>query len=293
MTTENKQPGSTLMGGEGGGGAGAGAGDANKTTGGGEWLKGVPDDLLAAIAPKKFDGVASLVKSYVHLDRKSGAEGDKLALPGKDAKPEDWEKWDGWNRLGRPDDPKGYEFKAPEGLPEGVFDAKVGEKWAGRFHKAGLSKVQATALFNGMVEDFNGQLETQNATAVASAEKGQTELKKAFGSQYDAKMELANRTFKQAFGEDLEAARTLRLADGSFLGDNPLLAKAFAGLGELLAEDGALPGGGSNATPSTQEKLAKFKSDPEKRKALTDNSHPNHQEVVKEWNELIDNNTGN
>lgn len=285
MTTENEQPGSTLMGGE--GGNNAGAGDGGNGQGGKDWLDGVPEDLRGAIAPKKFDGLASLVKSYVHLDRKTGAEGDKLALPGKDAKPEDWEKWDGWNRLGRPDDPKGYEFKAPEGLPEGVFDAKVGEKWAGRFHKAGLSKAQATTLFNGMVEDFNGQLETQNATAAASAEKGQAELKKVFGGQYDAKMELANRAFKQAFGADLETARTIRLADGSFLGDNPILAKAFANLGALMAEDGALPSNGTSMPGSPQDELKKFMADPENAEALGKRNHPEHKAAVEKWNKLM------
>jgi hypothetical protein len=93
-------------------------------------------------------------------------------------------------------------------------------------------------------------------------------LRKDWGNSFDAKLEVANRTLKYAFGDQVDAARQMRMADGSFVLDHPLFAKALAKLGESSLEPGALDGavGGTFALTPEQAKreIAAMERDPHK-----------------------------
>ena len=82
-------------------------------------FNGLPDDLKNDPSVQLFKGKAlpDIVKSYVNAQRMVGA--DKVAIPaGKNDTPEAWNEF--YKRLGRPDDPDGYQLPKPAVFPEGL-----------------------------------------------------------------------------------------------------------------------------------------------------------------------------
>jgi hypothetical protein len=110
-------------------------------------------------------------------------------------------------------------------------------------------------------------------------------LKKEWGPDYDANLDMADREFKYFFDKDLAAAKQLRLADGTYVLDHPFFSRAFKRVGDEFGEDSATPrkrpAGGGGATPeSAKAEIATLEKSPDTAKALMDSSHPEHKAVV-------------
>ena len=80
-----------------------------------------------------------------------------LAMPGKDATPEEWAAF--YGQLGRPETPEGYELPLPEG-DDGAFAKEM----APILHKHGVTAAQA----KGLAEDWNAMVQAQQAQAEAA-----------------------------------------------------------------------------------------------------------------------------
>jgi hypothetical protein len=87
----------------------------------------------------------------------------------------------------------------------------------------------------------------------------QTDLRKAWGNAYDQKFSAAERAVREFGGEELEQA----LAETG-AGNNPMLIKAFAQIGEKLMGDTSLEGGQQHAkTPDMiKEEISKIQNNP-------------------------------
>jgi len=215
-----------------------------------DWTSGLDDAGKQLLSVKGWKTPADAIKSYSNLEKALGS--DKLPLPpaGKDGA-RDFKTWDGWAKLGVPETPDAYTFTPPEGRPFTPADEAFQASMRPALHAAKLAPWQAEILAGAM----NQQTAGLEAAAAALKEQGTAALRKEWGGAFDAKLDLANRAARQMFGGDLPDATQVRLADGTYLLDNPSLAKAFAALGEQLAEDTTSPGAGpaSGGMPTTPD----------------------------------------
>jgi hypothetical protein len=245
-----------------------------------DWTGTLAPELKALAVHKGWRAPADALRSYAHLERAFGA--DKVALPGKDAKPEDWDAL--YARLGRPPAPEQYDLAdvaRPEGMP---WNAEGERAMLREMHAAGLSNRQARHLLSKYAEMQGGAWSAATSQGARRVEEARAALRRDWGAAYDEKSDMANRAFRLAFGDGLDEARQLRLADGSFLGDHPALVYAFARLGESLAEHpmaGAKGGRHLTATPEeARAEISRMHGEPATMRALTDRAHPEYAVMV-------------
>ena len=263
--------------------AGGSADGGSEPTGGGSpapsWRDGLPDEVRSHPSLANMPDVGGLAKAYLTLEGQAGQKG--VPLPADDAPAEEWDKF--YAALGRPEKADGYDlagFSVPEGLP---WAEDVQKTMVGKMHELGLTNRQVVGLMSAYAEAQNGQWTSFNTSMGQAVEATEAKLKQEWGQSYAAKMDLANRVVKHAFGDDLDAAKQIQLADGSYLLDSPAIARAFARIGEAWAEDGDLPGTGIEFAKSPSEakaEIAKLKRDPEFQKVFLDKRHPEHQAAV-------------
>ena len=204
-------------------------------------------------APAAGDGTTPAGKTSENRD--GGDQGEALALPGKDATPEDWAEF--YAKIGRPETPDGYDLPLPEG-DDGAF----AQQMAPILHKHGVTAEQAKGLAN----DWNALVAAQQAEA-AKAEQAEiarldqqnkaeaTELRNEWGAQHDANMHFAKLAAQQFFPS--EQAPAVISAIESVLGYKAtiqVLHQIGRGLGEHDAA--GLGGSGGGAAPkSAAERL--------------------------------------
>ena len=145
-------------------------------------------------------------------------------------------------------------------------------------HKLGLLPGQA----NGVVKFYNdmqaASLQEQDSVAVAARENSTKELKQEWGQAYDQKINQAS-NLAQTVGAS--ALFDTNLADGTKLGDHPVMIKAFAELASKMGEDTITQSSGPVfKTPEQIEKDIGELTMPGS--AYWDKHHPNHQAAVAE-----------
>jgi len=153
------------------------------------WYGSIEDAELKGYAENKgFKDPAAALNSMRNLEKLNG--GDKVAMP-KDG--EDKEAWNKvYDKLGRPATPADYQLPTAEG-DDGVFAGEAG-KW---MHEAGLNTTQARALaekWNAHAAGLQGESETERAI---SSEKEIADLKKEWGSNYSANLEISERVTRE------------------------------------------------------------------------------------------------
>jgi hypothetical protein len=234
-TTESAASGGTVLGGSGTadrkGGAGADAGAAS-----GDWTASLPEDMRALVKAKGWKGMDDVLGSYANLERVLG--GEKLVVPGKDAKPEDWEPV--YDKLGRPKDPKDYKIERPKELPQDFpYNANIVESFRPVAHKLGLTNAQAQGLHDWVVaQNIQQHVEGTQERAKAN-EQNLAALKKEWGKDFDQKSALAARAVR-AFGSDALSA----WFDKTGLGDDANFIRLFSNIGSAMGESRIVTGQG-------------------------------------------------
>lgn len=252
--------------------AGAGAGAQGGAAAGGSWIDGLAPEVRDHPAVAKYSGDAgALAKGLIEAQDLIGRKG--VVTPRDDAGPEAWGKF--YNELGRPEKADGYDltaFKPPDGLP---WNPEVQTGMMGVLHEAGVSQRAALKILDGYANLQKGAFDGYLAETGKAADKAEAALKTEWGDDYDAKDDLANRAAAAAFGPDLEAAKKIKLEDGSYLLDNKIVVKAFAAVGETWREDGPLIGeaGGPGGYPASPA-AAKAEIDRIYGEASSDSKHP-------------------
>ena len=250
-------------------------------------FNGLPDDLKNDPSVQLFKGKAlpDIVKSYVNAQRMVGA--DKVAIPaGKNDTPEAWNEF--YKRLGRPDDPDGYQLPKPAGFPEGLeANPDIEKVFKVISHKLGLTPKQAQELygsFNQMqVTAFNRQQEDKGKAMEAATET----LKKDWGAKYDEKLTIAQKVIDTYGGKAEEIS-----AFKDKFGNDPVAIRILANLGGLIS-DGNFVKGDSPTFLSTPQEAHKKAMDIMTNKANPLNEayhkrmHIRHQEAVEEVERLF------
>jgi len=231
----------------------------------------IPENFREEKSLNNFNNMEDFVKSYLHAQKLVGA--DKIPVPNKHATDEDWNEV--FKRLGAPDTPDGYKYN--------FKDQEVDENSVKAFnetaHRLGLLPKQAEGLikfYNELNQNQSQSLEEQAAQAQMVTE---AELKKEFGPQYAKRLDQAKKLAVNSLGEDFLNDTILK--DGSRLGDNLKVIKAFSELADKLSEDPIIQGDGSQymTAKDIEKEITELTQEGS---AYWSKTHPNHRKSVEE-----------
>ena len=231
----------------------------------------IPEDFKEEKALDNFNNMEDFVKSYLHAQKLVGA--DKIPVPNKHSTDEDWHEV--FKRLGAPETPEDYKYN----LKDVELDQNQVSEFNKEAHKLGLLPRQAESLIKFYNEMNSNNAASQEEAAAQAQLQTETELKKEYGPQFSKRLDQAKKLAVNSLGS--EFLENTYLKDGSRLGDNIKVIKAFSDLAEKLSEDEIIKGDGSDyMTAKDIEKeineLTQEGSD------YWIKTHPNHQKAIQE-----------
>jgi hypothetical protein len=248
------------------------------------WQKNLPEDIRAEKTLQSFKDINSLARTVVHQQKMMGAE--KIALPGKDAKPEDWNRV--WDKLGRPATPDKYDLKDAPKLPDGAPYDYEGEKvFLKDFHDLGITQSQAKGLIARYRERVGGQLQSYEQTQATQRETAIAELRKEYGQAFDQKTAKAAQYVKAVAGD--KAGEII----GKY-GNDPAFIRFVVDASKSMQEDSVAIGESSGLSRALSPVEAQSEINEIKAEANRDKSHPlngnrlhpRYNEVLTRWKQL-------
>ena len=232
----------------------------------------IPDEYKEDKALANFQDMNQFVKSYLHAQKMVGL--DKIPVPNKYATDEDWKEV--YKRLGAPETPDQYKYKFAK-------DQKVDEASLKAFNEVaqrnGLMPKQAENIVK-FYNELSQQAVSQEASKMDSVRlESETVLKTEYGSEYNKRLDQAKRLASQTLGADF--LNNTILKNGSKLGDNVSLIKAFSALADKLSEDEIVKGEGTDymSAKELQKQIDELEA-PDS--AFWKKTHPNHERAVQE-----------
>lgn len=218
------------------------------------WQVGLSDELKGYATPKGWKDVGSVVDSYRNLEKLVGVKEKLLQVPDDLGDAKSMENV--WNRLGRPEKPEGYGFKAE--------DVKF-DKWAkDTFHKAGMTANQAELVMKSLNDYDVTQSAEAEGTFKAQNEQKIGALKTEWGAAYEQNVNVAKAAAKQ-FGIDAEIVSKLEQAMG-FADTMKFLQNVGSKVGEASFHTGTGAAASSNtilAPAQAKEKINSLINDKE------------------------------
>ena len=231
----------------------------------------IPEGFKEEKALDNFNNMEDFVKSYLHAQKLVGA--DKIPVPNKHATDEDWNEV--FKRLGAPETPEDYKYN----LKDVELDQNQVQEFNKEAHKLGLLPRQAESLIKFYNEMNSNNAASQEEAAAEAQLQTETELKKEFGPQFNKRLDQAKKLAVNSLGS--EFLENTYLKDGSRLGDNIKVIKAFSELAEKLSEDEIIKGDGSEyMTAKDIEK--EINELTQEGSAYWSKTHPNHNKAVQE-----------
>ena len=231
----------------------------------------IPEGFKEEKALDNFNNMEDFVKSYLHAQKLVGA--DKIPVPNKHATDEDWNEV--FKRLGAPETPEDYKYN----LKDVELDQNQVQEFNKEAHKLGLLPRQAESLIKFYNEMNSNNAASQEEAAAQAQLVTETELKKEFGPQFNKRLDQAKKLAVNSLGS--EFLEKTYLKDGSRLGDNIKVIKAFSELADKLSEDEIIKGDGSEyMTAKDIEK--EINELTQEGSAYWSKTHPNHNKAVQE-----------
>lgn len=231
----------------------------------------IPEEYKQEKALSNFNNMEDLLKSYLHAQKMVGA--NKIAVPNKMATEDDWKEV--FKKLGAPEKPEDYKysFKEDEINPEQL------KSFNETAHKLGLLPKQAESLIKFYQEMNSVGEQSKLQTAQAKQLEAESLLKKEFGAEYGKRLDQAKRLASETFGKDL--LNNTILQDGSRLGDNVEIIRAFTMLADKLSEDEIVKGDdvGYMTAGQIEKEISQLT---EEGSAYWNKNHPNHRKAVEE-----------
>ena len=237
----------------------------------------IPAEYKEEKSLQNFSKMDDFVKSYLHSQKLVGL--DKIPVPNKHATDEDWKEV--YKRLGSPEAADGYKYSLPEGhaVPEETL-----KSFSEEAVKLGLLPNQADGIMKYYNEVINQGVTEQSVKAEEARSKAEQELRNEYGSTFDNRIKGAKNLATATLGT--EFLNTTILQDGSKLGDNPQIVKAFAQLSEKLSEDDIVKGD-TTSYLTTNEITKQIASLQQPGSAYWNKKHPAHATAVEEVAALI------
>jgi len=231
----------------------------------------IPENFKEEKSLENFNNMEDFVKSYLHAQKLVGA--DKIPVPNKHATDEDWNEV--FKKLGAPNSPEDYKYN----FKDEEVDQSTVQEFNKAAHRLGLLPKQAEGLIKFYNEMNVNNAASQEQQAAEAQMNTEAELKKEFGPQYAKRLDQAKRLAVNSLGEDF--LENTYLKDGSRLGDNLKVIKAFSDLADKLSEDPIIQGDGSSyMTAKDIEK--EINELTQEGSAYWDKSHINHDKAVAE-----------
>jgi len=231
----------------------------------------IPENFREEKALDNFNNMEDFVKSYLHAQKLVGA--DKIPVPNKHATEEDWNEV--FKRLGAPSDPNDYKYD----LKDQEMDSQAVQEFNKTAHKLGLLPKQAEGLIKFYNEMNVNNAASQEEAAAQAQMNVEAELKKEFGPQFNKRLDQAKRLAVNSLGQDF--LENTYLKDGSRLGDNLNVIKAFSDLADKLSEDPIIQGDGTSymTAKDIEKEITELTQEGS---AYWDKNHINHQKAVDE-----------
>ncbi len=214
---------------------------------GADWTSGLNEGNRKLVERTGWKSVDDAFTSYTNLETKLS---EAPRLPGKDAKPEDWQKV--FDSV-KPEKPEGYEFKLPDGLPETfAYDKTMADEFKAWSHKAGLHPSQAAAVHDLYVQKTAAMMAESQAAEDKSVGDAHAAIVKAWGAPetetYKQNITYIDRALASKPGLlDAFKESGFLTADGAV--KNAVVAQTLAEWGkQLFGEDSLHKGEGVNRT---------------------------------------------
>ena len=237
----------------------------------------IPEEYKNEKALQNFQDMDGFVKSYLHSQKLVGS--DKIPIPNKFATDEDWNAV--YEKLGKPKSPDEYKYNLPK---ESKLDDDSLKAFSATAHQLGLLPKQAEGIINYYNELANASEVDTNAKAETARAETEKTLRKEYGSAYKHRIHAAKNLASSTLGNDFLNSTILQ--DGSKLGDNPIVVKAFAELASQISED-TMVKGEAPAYMSLKEINKQIAALQQPGSAYFDKRHPNHDDAVSEMQTLI------
>jgi len=229
----------------------------------------IPQSYREEKSLQNFNNMEDLLKSYLHAQKLVGA--DKIPVPNKHATDDDWKEV--FKRLGAPEKPEDYKYNIDQ------LDQTQVAEFNKTAHQLGLLPKQAEGFIKFYNELSNNQASSLEQRAADAQLKTETDLKKEFGPQYSKRLDQAKRLAVGTLGE--EFLENTILQDGSRLGDNINIIKAFSNLADKLSEDEIIKGDTSGYM-TAKEIEKEINELTQEGSAYWSKTHPNHAKAVQE-----------
>ena len=231
----------------------------------------IPESFREEKSLNNFNNMEDFVKSYLHAQKLVGA--DKIPVPNKHSTDEDWNEV--FKRLGAPDTPDGYKYN----FKDQEIDENSIKEFNQAAHRLGLLPKQAEGLIRFYNQAISTQAQSLEEQAAQAQMNTEMQLKKEFGPQFNKRLDQAKKLAINSFGE--EFLNNTILKDGSRLGDNFQVIKAFSDLADKLSEDPIIQGDGSQyMTAKDIEK--EINELTQEGSPYWIKGHPNHNKSVEE-----------
>ena len=231
----------------------------------------IPENFREEKSLENFNNMEDFVKSYLHAQKMVGA--DKIPVPNKHSTDEDWNEV--FKRLGAPGSPDDYKYD----FKDQEMDSQQVQEFNKTAHRLGLLPKQAEGLIKFYNEMNVNNAASQEEAAAQAQMNVEAELKKEFGPQYNKRLDQAKRLAVNSLGQDF--LENTYLKDGSRLGDNLNVIKAFSDLADKLSEDPIIQGDGTSymTAKDIEKEITELTQEGS---AYWDKNHINHQKAVDE-----------
>lgn len=233
---------------------------APEPIGKGTWYEGIDRNIYddPSLMPLKGEdggiNAHNLLKSYVHAQKSIGR--DKVIVPGPNDGPEAWNEV--FQKLGLPQQKNDYLREIP-GLE--VADQNLFNSFKEKAFELGILPKQAAEILKWNAQmQAQQQEETQRTVQMTQSQTIET-LKQEWGQTFEPKLGQAKAAL-EAFGDP----DIVNFLNETRLGDDPIIIKFFAKLGESMIDD-AIKGEpqdpyGGRLTPSqAQERINDIMAD--------------------------------
>jgi len=192
------------------------------------WIDSLPEEIRNEPCLKSIKTITGGFRTLVHAERMVGR--DKIVRPNDASSEDEWNEF--YNAGGRPENALEYGWAKPEDLPDEHWDEAAMKEIMEHYHKLGLSKKQAQAIF-----DYNmGKLTAAVKDKATQEEIAMNKLKDGlfadWGQAYEQKKHLGNIALEKATEGNPELKE--RLVEK--YGNDPDLIRAFSNVGSKFAE---------------------------------------------------------
>lgn len=210
------------------------AGDESSIAGGDKvtgWAATLRPDQQGHELAKKFKKNPEVFDELVKLTEQVG----KAAVPPADDAPaEEWAAY--YQRLGRPEDPDGYELSA------GDEDKELVEWYKAQAHNLGLPKKQAEQLFGAMMERREHAERERDSKVLRERDRVLQDLRQEWGDDFEANVQGARRLIGKFGGTEFIEMLSEERADGTKIGDDPRIIRAMVNMYQQVAADHLVEG---------------------------------------------------